>query len=321
MMNACVETSRPFGVKTMVSLNAIMVDGTGMCGSCRVTVGSEIKFACVDGPDFDGHQVDFKELMLRQKRFKGEEAAASTDYAHVCNVEKLLFEQGKTQLQEVQGPGAARHQDARARPAGALAQLQGSQPRLLDGRRAGRGRALHHVQQAGLHRGLPGVDRHPALHPPPAGARHRRRAGRHQRVEPVPVGLRPRLPAGVAVRGAVRRRPQARVGGHRPARALRRRQRAAAQGRAAALRALPGQGRDRRLRPVGPGGGGRPRALRLRGHRLRGAARGRRRAAVRHPVVPAAARDHRPRGRHASRPWASSSRPTRSSARPSRCRS
>jgi len=96
MMNACVEVTRPFGVKTMVSLNAIMVDGTGMCGSCRVTVGNEIKFACVDGPDFDGHQVDFKELMLRQKRFKGEEATASTDYAHVCHVEKVLFEQGKT---------------------------------------------------------------------------------------------------------------------------------------------------------------------------------------------------------------------------------
>jgi homotetrameric NADPH-dependent glutamate synthase len=95
MMNACVETTRPFGVKTMVSLNAIMVDGTGMCGSCRVTVGNEVKFACVDGPDFDGHQVDFKELMLRQKRFKGEESTANTDYAHVCNVEKLLFEQGK----------------------------------------------------------------------------------------------------------------------------------------------------------------------------------------------------------------------------------
>ena len=95
MMNACVETSRPSGIKTMVSLNAIMVDGTGMCGSCRVTVGNEIKFACVDGPDFDGHQVDFKELLLRQKRFKGEEAAANTDYAHICNVEKILFDQGK----------------------------------------------------------------------------------------------------------------------------------------------------------------------------------------------------------------------------------
>jgi NAD(P)H-flavin reductase len=76
MMNACVETTRPFGVKTMVSLNAIMVDGTGMCGSCRVSVGGEVKFACVDGPDFDGHQVDFKELMLRQRRFKGIEAAS-----------------------------------------------------------------------------------------------------------------------------------------------------------------------------------------------------------------------------------------------------
>ena len=96
MMNACVETTRPFDVKTMVSLNAIMVDGTGMCGSCRVTVGHEIKFACVDGPDFDGHQVDFKELMLRQKRFKGEESRANTDYEHVCHVEKVLFEQGKT---------------------------------------------------------------------------------------------------------------------------------------------------------------------------------------------------------------------------------
>jgi homotetrameric NADPH-dependent glutamate synthase len=95
MMNACVETTRPYGVKTMVSLNAIMVDGTGMCGSCRVTVAGEVKFACVEGPDFDGHQVDFKELMLRQRRFKGEESKASEDYAHVCNVEKTLFELNK----------------------------------------------------------------------------------------------------------------------------------------------------------------------------------------------------------------------------------
>ncbi|HEX4885149.1 MAG TPA: NADPH-dependent glutamate synthase [Casimicrobiaceae bacterium] len=95
MMNACVETTRPSAVKTMVSLNAIMVDGTGMCGSCRVTVGDEIRFACVDGPDFDGHAVDFKELLLRQKRFKGEESKASEDYAHVCRVEKQLFQEGK----------------------------------------------------------------------------------------------------------------------------------------------------------------------------------------------------------------------------------
>jgi len=76
MMRACSETSRPFGVKTMVSLNAIMVDGTGMCGSCRVTVGNEMKFACVDGPDFDGHLVDFDELSRRQLRFQDEERAA-----------------------------------------------------------------------------------------------------------------------------------------------------------------------------------------------------------------------------------------------------
>jgi homotetrameric NADPH-dependent glutamate synthase len=95
MMNACVETTRPFGVKTMVSLNAIMVDGTGMCGSCRVTVGKDIKFACVDGPDFDGHQVDFKELMNRQKRFKSQESQATEDYGHLCNLEKVLFEEDK----------------------------------------------------------------------------------------------------------------------------------------------------------------------------------------------------------------------------------
>lgn len=95
MMHACVETTRPHGVKTLVSLNTIMVDGTGMCGSCRVTVGGEVKFACVDGPDFDGHQVDFKELHARQKRFKTEEAEAAEDLAHVCNLEQKLFVEGK----------------------------------------------------------------------------------------------------------------------------------------------------------------------------------------------------------------------------------
>jgi homotetrameric NADPH-dependent glutamate synthase len=95
MMHACVETTRPFALKTMVSLNAIMVDGTGMCGSCRVTVDGKVRFACVDGPDFDGHRVDFKELIARQKRFKSQEARASRDYEHVCNLEKTLFEEEK----------------------------------------------------------------------------------------------------------------------------------------------------------------------------------------------------------------------------------
>ncbi len=101
MMNACVETTRPFGVKTMVSLNAIMVDGTGMCGSCRVTVDGKVAFACVDGPDFDGHKVDFKELLSRQKRFKAQEARANDDYAHVCNLEKQLFEEGKKNYRKI----------------------------------------------------------------------------------------------------------------------------------------------------------------------------------------------------------------------------
>ncbi len=86
MMKACCDVSRPFGVRTMVSLNSIMVDGTGMCGSCRVTVGGKLKFACVDGPDFDGHQVDFAELMLRQRRFQREEQESLTQYEEECRL-------------------------------------------------------------------------------------------------------------------------------------------------------------------------------------------------------------------------------------------
>jgi len=69
MMAAVAEQTRPQAVKTIVSLNPIMVDGTGMCGGCRVTVGGEIKFACVDGPEFDGHLVDFQELARRQQMY------------------------------------------------------------------------------------------------------------------------------------------------------------------------------------------------------------------------------------------------------------
>jgi len=70
MMAAVAEQTRPLGIETIVSLNPIMVDGTGMCGGCRVTVGGEIKFACVDGPEFDGHAVDFKELAGRQNAYE-----------------------------------------------------------------------------------------------------------------------------------------------------------------------------------------------------------------------------------------------------------
>jgi ferredoxin--NADP+ reductase len=73
MMKFCAQTTQPFGVKTIVSLNPIMVDGTGMCGCCRVSVGGVTKFACVDGPDFDGHQVDWELLLARQRIYLDEE--------------------------------------------------------------------------------------------------------------------------------------------------------------------------------------------------------------------------------------------------------
>ena len=101
MMRACAEATRPFGVKTMVSLNTIMVDGTGMCGSCRATVDGEVKFACVDGPDFDGHLVDFAELLARQKRFQKQESRASEEYAHVCKLEKQLFVEEKRNYKKI----------------------------------------------------------------------------------------------------------------------------------------------------------------------------------------------------------------------------
>jgi len=80
MMRACAEVTRQRGIRTLVSLNSIMVDGTGMCGSCRVTIDGLMRFACVDGPDFDAHKVNFDELMLRQKRFAREEKEALERY-------------------------------------------------------------------------------------------------------------------------------------------------------------------------------------------------------------------------------------------------
>ena len=73
MMKLCAETTRPLGIKTIVHLNPIMVDGTGMCGCCRVGVGGETKFACVDGPEFDGHQVDWELLLARQTAYLDDE--------------------------------------------------------------------------------------------------------------------------------------------------------------------------------------------------------------------------------------------------------
>ncbi len=85
MMRAVAEVTRPFDAHTLVSLNPIMIDGTGMCGGCRVTVGGEVKFTCVDGPEFDAHQVDFKELFMRQKFYLDEETISKEE--HDCHLD------------------------------------------------------------------------------------------------------------------------------------------------------------------------------------------------------------------------------------------
>ena len=88
MMKACAETTRPFGIRTIVSLNTIMIDGTGMCGGCRVTVGGKTKFVCVDGPEFDGHKVDFDQLTSRLGAYKDQEDTAH----HKCHIDLGIAE-------------------------------------------------------------------------------------------------------------------------------------------------------------------------------------------------------------------------------------
>ncbi|WP_301100823.1 sulfide/dihydroorotate dehydrogenase-like FAD/NAD-binding protein [Propionivibrio sp.] len=94
MMKGCADTTRPYKIKTMVSLNPVMVDGTGMCGGCRVKIGDQVKFACVDGPDFDGHLVDFDDLMTRLKRYTKEERMAldhwEKDKEKGCRLQKAV---------------------------------------------------------------------------------------------------------------------------------------------------------------------------------------------------------------------------------------
>jgi NAD(P)H-flavin reductase len=84
MMKLCAETTRPHAIRTVVSLNPVMVDGTGMCGGCRVKVGDRIRFACVDGPDFDAHEVDFDDLMSRLRRFAASEETALQRWQEGC---------------------------------------------------------------------------------------------------------------------------------------------------------------------------------------------------------------------------------------------
>ena len=88
MMKAVWNVTKKFNIKTIVSMTAIMIDGTGMCGGCRLNVGGKIKFACVDGPDFDGHEVNFDETMSRLQAFKSEEDKSLKNY---CNLLKGVW--------------------------------------------------------------------------------------------------------------------------------------------------------------------------------------------------------------------------------------
>lgn len=90
MMRAVANMTREPAIPTMVSLNPIMIDGTGMCGGCRVEVGGERKFACVDGPEFDGHKVDFEKLMARQKVYREHESEARSQYEHSCKLNEEM---------------------------------------------------------------------------------------------------------------------------------------------------------------------------------------------------------------------------------------
>ena len=85
MMRAVSQLTKPYGIKTIVSMNPIMIDGTGMCGGCRITVGGKTKFACVDGPDFDGHEVDYEELMKRNVTYRNLEQGAREKNCRLVN--------------------------------------------------------------------------------------------------------------------------------------------------------------------------------------------------------------------------------------------
>ena len=89
MMKFVCLLTKKYNLKTIVSMNPIMIDGTGMCGGCRVTVGGETKFACVDGPDFDGHLIDFDEVIRRSKMYSIEERQSMEDHKHKCNLEGM----------------------------------------------------------------------------------------------------------------------------------------------------------------------------------------------------------------------------------------
>jgi ferredoxin/flavodoxin---NADP+ reductase len=91
MMRAVSNLTKPYNVRTVVSLNAVMVDGTGMCGGCRVSVNGKMKFACVDGPEFEAHEVDFDEMLLRNRSYAEMEKVSTDKFAHTCKLEGMAL--------------------------------------------------------------------------------------------------------------------------------------------------------------------------------------------------------------------------------------
>ena len=89
MMKTIFDLTRMYHIRTLVSLNAIMVDGTGMCGGCRVSINGKMKFACVDGPEFEGHEVDFNEMFLRNRNYSGMEKNSLERFEHPCKMEGM----------------------------------------------------------------------------------------------------------------------------------------------------------------------------------------------------------------------------------------
>ena len=301
MMKAVANLTREYGVKTIVSLNPIMVDGTGMCGGCRVTVGGEIKFACVDGPEFDGHQVDFDELAGRQ-------AAYHELDEHGCRIAPELAGRSrpepKSRSDHKERMAIEPRRHARAGRRRARPQLHRGQPGPHRRARRARSAALPPVQEQALHERLPGRGAHPRVPrapSPPATSPAR------------PRSCSPTTPCRRPPAASARRKCSARASACAARRASRSPSagssassptgpRAQPRVRRAAGHADRPQGRRRRRRPgrshrrrrAGPHG---PRRA-----RLRGPARHRRRAALRHPRVPPAQGHRRRRGRQPAPP-------------------
>ena len=160
----CRGCHRPLGVRTIVSLNPIMVDGTGMCGGCRVTVDGVMRFACVDGPEFDGHGVDFDELSDRLSTY-GEERAPRATSAGGRDEWRAALEARSA----CHRPSGDAHRDARA-----VGNVRRGQPRVHRAPRDARGATLPGVQAGDVRRGLPGDGRHPHVHQAHRGRRPRR---------------------------------------------------------------------------------------------------------------------------------------------------